>query len=148
MLDPLDIGASLVGALRDIPELLPYVNNDPTRITLYDDGGAVANQSKAIYEMKSPGILVLPIRTDTGRLDQNEWWQHVFQVVCRTSMRAIPWLVNGVPASGDGLKLLYAGLRDDCLPFSMIPPPWASFTDENQITYFVATFTAIEKGDN
>jgi len=160
MLNPADLVDAIVAALQDIPEFVTEMNSEPDRISAYHDQfPARVNLGQAIYQMDPPSTLVAWRETAPGSVGRMEMWKHSFSVYFRPKEHAagddygygklMGLLINGVPTSGTGQKLLNEPIHASCFPMDV--PTFARntlmVTQDSSIDYFEVRLTLTEMGD-
>lgn len=161
MLNPGTLVNSIVTILRDIPELVVEVGGDASRIYgYYGQFPTEPSLARALWAMQRPAVMVAYQGFNPGRRG-GEVWKHSFSIYLRlreTSQadppeahyKALWLLVNGVPASAGGLRLLNAVIHADCDPMDVPSAQRQTMVIDDagsSIDYFEFSFTLTEKGD-
>lgn len=161
MLNPGTLVSSVVAALRDIPELIAEMGGEANRIySFYGQFPTEASLARAIWTMPRPAVMVAYDGFGPGRRG-GEVWKHRMSIYLRlretapddspeAHYRALWLLVNGVPTSGDGLRMLYATIHPDCDPMDVPSARRQTLVIDDAGTtmdYFEFAMTLTEKGD-
>jgi hypothetical protein len=145
----------LVDALRDCPEVVRNVGNDPMRIKKYTDNPPYSSSlSRGIYLAETPSVLIAYQGTAIG---PNGEVTHNFSLYLRardaedpsipTFADLVTSIFNATPATGDGLRLIDMELTDDVLPIE--PPATDRIHDEEgRLDIFQMVTSITEKWDN
>ncbi len=158
MINPGTLVDAIVAKLRAIPELVAELGGEASRIRAYHYRyPQQASLARAIYEMESPSILVVWRGTDPGMVGRSEVWKHRFSLYLRSRevgeaepvtagyYRLVELLTNGVPAGGDGQRMLYTVIDPSCYPMDV--PRLVAAADLEGVDYFEVEFSLTEIGD-
>ena len=156
MIDTSILIDSLVGLLRDIPELVAEMGGDPERIYAYHDQypkrSSVAN---AIHTMPAPGIMAVWQGITPGSFGNVDVWKHQVTLYLRAPesfdgdpptayYRLFRLITKGVPVSA-GAPMLNVTVHPSCYPMDL--PPIQRQTDAEGLDYFEVPITFTEAGD-
>lgn len=156
MINPSILVDAIVAALRDTPEVVRNVGNDPQRITKYTDNPPYSSSlSRGIYLAPTPSVLVAYQGTQTSTADGAV--THTFNLFLRAQDPQDPQvpsfadlvtsIFNAMPTTGEGLRLIDMELTDGVLP--MEPPSTDRIHDEEgRLDIFQMTTSITEKWDN
>jgi hypothetical protein len=132
MMNPGILVEALVAKLRAIPELVAEMNGEPRRIRAYHYRyPREASLARALYELDSPAVLVVWRGTEPGRFGRGGVWQHRFSLLVRSReifdheaatagyYRIVELLINGIPAGGDGQRMVNTVIHESCYPMDL-----------------------------
>ena len=157
MINPSEISDNLVALFRSIPELVAEMEGDPERIQAYHDAYPDrVSAALAMYELSSPGILVIWQGTQPGTFGNSEVWKHQFSLILRARdewkgeppagyYRIFRLLWNGSP-DGSAPGLQRAVVHTDCQPADV--PTIARATPQEGMDFFEVSVTFTEIGDS
>lgn len=154
MLDPSTLGAAYVARLQAISALVTLMGGTTGNIQQYDDNyPTVVDYLKAVREMTTPGILVAHQETGPGKLASMEVWRHRYTAVVKPNGKISDvWalLVNGVPAGGDGLKMLSTAVHPSVfrMDIPILKRQFLPISEVAVLDYYEVTITFIERGDS
>jgi hypothetical protein len=161
VLNPELVVNTVATALQSIESLVAALNNDPTRVVPFVfEGGDDVPLAKKIYEIPTPGILVVWKASQGGPFNGTIWWKHQIDLyiksgnVANSSTPTGPgnlwWLIiNGTlgnafePGNIRSVQLI-PGELDLVNPL----PSIVHHQDQDGLDYFVANFIFPEYGDN
>ena len=157
MLNPGTIVEAIAAALRDIPALVTAQGTGASITAVHPEFASIANFQKKLHEANPGDILVRWLGTGPGSFDENRIWKHQIGIYIRpfdtastdstgSHYLAAKLVVDGVPAHGDGSKLLnqqiVSGLD------LMDVPTLRMVIDNEGLEYALVTFGIPEIGDN
>jgi len=157
MINAAEIIDSLVGLLRDIPELVALMGGEQGRIFAYHDlYPKRISIDRARYEMPAPGIMVAYQGTSPGSFGRSEVWKHELSITLRAGeeqdgeapigyYQLFRLITKGVPASL-GLALGLATVHASCQP--MDTPALRRQIDAAGVDYFEIAMSFTEIGDD
>lgn len=158
LINPAEIVDALVDLLRDIPDLVEAVGDDPERIFAYHDRYPKnVSLDKARYELPSPGIMVAYQGTAPGSFGGFEVWRHEISLTLRAAeepdkgeppagyYQLFRLIVKGIPA-GKGVPMNNLTVHPSCHP--MDTPTMRRQTDAAGIDYFEVLLSFTEIGDD
>lgn len=158
MINPGDAIDAIVAALQAIPELTSAIGG-PQNILAYHPTFPTKMYFRQDLDALEPGqILVRYLGTAPGTLRENLVWKHdfgIYQNPPNTSAAEqssdhylfLMGLINGIPATGDGNKMLNLAVVDGCEIMDV--PTVSIYTDLTlKRDYFFVKFTFPEIGDN
>jgi hypothetical protein len=99
--------SNLVAKLRDIPSLVALLGGNAANIVEFIEE-TEGDSFGTITKLKPPKLLVM--YTGTLPRTQMEYWQHNFSLITRVSgspSAVFQQIVDGIPAGGSGLRMLY-----------------------------------------
>lgn len=155
MLAPETIQNALVSKLRAIPELVALFG-DGNQISAYiDQFPGKIDVLEAVRAQEEGSLLVVWQETSPGQINRRETWRHRFSLFLKPRGKvsdAWYWIVQGVPANGDGLKMLYTESLNPALNRINTPAIRRQFLTVDAangvvIDYFEINITIDEKGD-
>lgn len=118
VVDPYDVLGRLVDTLRMIPELLPFVSNDPDNIFLYDDEGDL---TAAIADLKRNKLMVYWAGIDPQTFPSTVKIR--FAIVFRVRQPALAYqaMLGGTSllSGSDGLQLVYSTIHPKFHPMAL-----------------------------
>ena len=156
MIDPAAIIDALVTLLRDIPDLVTEVGEDPERIYAYHDQYPKRSSlALAIHQMPVPSIMAAWQGTAPGSFGGNDVWKHQVSLFLRAGetsdgdpptayYRLFRLITKGVPES-TGLPLLNSTVHSSCYPMDV--PSIQRATDAEGLDYFEVSMSFTEAGD-
>jgi hypothetical protein len=155
MIDPSEIVNNLVAVLRDVPELISEVANDPARIYAYHDSYPKnVSLVHAIHQMASPSIMVVWQGTQPGSFGGVDVWKHQITLFMRAKeeatagtaySRLFRLVTKGVPTA-QAVPLLYVTVHTSCYPMDL--PTIQRQTDAEGLDYFEVPLSFTEIGDD
>ncbi len=155
MIDPSEIVNNLVAMLRDVPELVTEVANDPARIYAYHDSYPKnVSLVHAIHQMASPSIMVAWQGTQPGYFGGVDVWKHQITLFMRAKeeatagtayYRLFRLITKGVPTA-QGIALLNVTIHASCYPMDL--PMIQRQTDAEGLDYFEVPLSFTEIGDD
>lgn len=153
MINPADLVAALVTALRDIPAYVTEMNGDASNIFAYEDQfPTTASVQQAIAKMTPPQTMVVFEGTSQGNFDRNEVWKHRISIIQRAYGKSTTlWhlFVNGIPASGTQ-RLFYTNILSTCMPMDIpsVQRVPLLVSQDAIIDFYQISATFTEIGDN
>ena len=157
MINTSELVDNLVAALRDIPDLITEMNDDPERIYAYHDQYPKRSSlPMAIHQMPAPGIMVAWQGTAPGSFGGNDVWNHQTTLYLRARetsdsepptayYRLFRLITKGVPASA-GVPMINATIHPSCYPMDL--PSIQRQTDAEGLDYFEVSMSFTEIGDD
>ncbi len=155
MIDPSTLITSFITLLRDIPDLVTEMADDPARIYAYHDAYPVrVSLAQAIHQMPAPSIMAAWMGTAPGTLGGVDVWKHSVTLYLRAGesggspapyYRMFRLITKGVPSSA-GLEMLNAPVHPSCYPMDL--PTIQRQTDAEGVDYFEVPITFTEIGDD
>ncbi len=156
MIDPSALIDSLVTLLRDIPDLVTEVDDDPERIYAYHDQYPKRSSlAMAIHTMPAPGIMAVWQGTQPGSFGGMDVWKHQITLFLRAKetfdgdaptayYRLFRLITKGVPTE-TGLPMLNATVHSSCYPMDL--PSIQRQTGAEGRDYFEVFVSFTEAGD-
>ena len=154
MILPSDLIEALVAKLRDIPDLVGEVGGDEERIFAYHD--RYPDRSRlmdAIHQQPIPSVMVAWQGSDQGSRGDFGAWRHHLSLYLRAKeeygdlpdgyYRLYRLICEGVPAGGDGLRMIDATVHDGCDPLMEVPRIARQL--DGPLDYFEVQMSFIEK---
>lgn len=148
---------AIITKLRAIDDLVALFGGE-NRISPYHYRVPRENSlARALHEMPTGGLLVAYRGTDPIGSREAEGWRHQFSIYIRSGRVAedddvtagyykiIEFLTNGVPAGGDGQRMLYTEIHPNC--HSMDLPRIIGLSDVEAVDFFEFQFSLTEIGD-
>jgi hypothetical protein len=157
MINPAELVDSLVGLLRDIPELVAEMDGDEQRIFAHHDQYPKrASLAAAIHEMPAPGIMAAWQGTQPSSFGGVDVWRHQVTLYLRARetfsgdpptayYRLFRLIAKGVP-SAEGVPMLNATVHPSCHPMDL--PRIDRQTDAEGLDYFEVPLSFMEMGDD
>lgn len=157
MIDPSALIDSLVSLLRDIPELVMEVGDDPERVYAYHDQYPKRSSlAMAIHTMPAPGIMVAWQGSSPGSFGGVDVWKHQVTLYLRARetfdgdaptayYRLFRLITKGVPASV-GVPMINVTVHPSCCPMDV--PSIQRATDAEGLDYFEVNMAFTEIGDD
>ncbi len=152
MLAPETIQNALVTAYRDIPALVALMASSAAIRAYVDEFPGKTDLLREIREAEAGSLIIAHLETGPGLLNRMEAWKHRFAAYVKPKgkMSAV-WaeMVNGIPASGDGLPMLLTESLNPKLHRMDTPRIVRQFlqvTETSVIDYFEVTLSFAEKG--
>jgi len=155
MIDASEIVDAFVAALRDIPELVAEMDDEPERISAYHDHYPKRSSlAMAMHQMPAPGLMVAWKGTGPGTFGTNDVWKHELTLYLRARFagesdkpaynRLFRLITKGIPVSA-GVSMMQHTIHPDCYP--MDAPAIQRATDAEGLDYFEVSVTFTEIGD-
>jgi len=159
MINPAHILDRLVAVLRDIPALVVEMGGDESRIRAYHDAyPTTTSYELAVARAPSPSIVVVWNGTGPDNMGQLLVWRHDFSLFVRARRppagagaaaetgfyKIHESLVEGVPAHGNGLRLVDYQILDGLYP--MEPPSMERRSDAEGVNFFEVVISFKETG--
>lgn len=114
MLAPKTIQNALVDKLRAIPELVALFSSADKISAYIDQWPGKVDVLEAVRSLEEGSLLVVYQECAEGRVGRMETWKHRLSLYLKPMGEmsdAWYWMVNGIPAGGDGLKMLYTQIH-------------------------------------
>ncbi len=155
MIDPSVLVNNLVAALRDIPDLVAEMDDDPERIYAYHDAyPRLVSLAQAIHGMPAPSIMAVWQGTQPGSFSGMDVWKHQITLFLRAGERAsasaTPYyrlfrlITKGVPTAS-GQPMLNSTIHPNCYPMDL--PLIQRQTDAEGLDHFEMPLQFTEIGD-
>jgi hypothetical protein len=154
MINPSELITNLVGALRDIPDLVVEMGSDAERIYPYHDSyPKKVSLVHAIHSMPAPALMVVWQGTQPGSFGGVDVWKHqvtmflrareTFDGDARTAYyRLFRLITKGIPTAA-GVEMLNVTVHPSCYPMDL-----PRQTDAEGLDYFEVPLSFTEIGDD
>ncbi len=152
MTNPNDLIDALVAKLRAISALVIAVGQAGYILAYKDNYPNNVNLVEALVELRTPGIMIVWRGSGPANSARREVWQHQFSIFIKAVGEAADFwdlIVDGVPAGGDGLKMLRTEIHPNVgqMNTPSIARRSLPISQFATLDYFEATLSLNEKGD-